>query len=150
PPQDVYLRFFRPLKQLTHDLAARLTQLDYDREMTFVLTGPGVAGQADIWGVVSLAADPDRDQAEYAIAVDHSLAGQGLGSRLMREILAYARQRGIAEVFGEVLKGNEAMLRINQALGFTIESHPDDPDVMHVSLSLARGSAVKGSPQNVD
>ncbi len=148
PPEDIYLRFFRPLKQLTHDLAARLTQLDYDREMTFVVTGPGVAGQSNIWGVVSLmAADPDLYKAEYAIAVDRAMAGQGLGSLLMREIIAYARQRGIAEVFGEVLQENEAMLRINQALGFTLESNPDDPAVMHVSLPLLRESAVNAPPR---
>ena len=142
PPEDVYLRFFRPLKQLTHDLAARLTQLDYDREMTFVLTEPGVAGKADIWGVVSLAADPDLDQAEYAIAIDRRLAGQGLGSLLMRQLIAYARQHGIRELFGEVLQENEAMLKLNQVLGFTIESNPDDPAVLRVSLDLAEASTV--------
>ena len=54
----------------------------------------------------------------------------------MRQIIAYARERGIREVFGEVLEENESMLRINQALGFTIENSPDDPAVMHVSLLL--------------
>jgi acetyltransferase len=142
PREDVYLRFFRPLKQLTHDLAARLTQLDYDREMAFVLTDPGVAGKADIWGVVSLAADPDLDKAEYSIAVDRSLAGRGLGSLLMRQIIAYARKHGIKELFGEVLQENEPMLKLNQALGFTIEGDPDDPDVIHVSLPLSREDTV--------
>jgi acetyltransferase len=142
PQEDVRLRFFRPLKELTHQLAARLTQLDYDREMTFVLTGPGVAGKADIWGMVSLAADPDLDKAEYAIAVDRSLAGQGLGFLLMRRIIDYARQRGIQEVFGEVLQDNESMLKINRALGFTIERDPDDPNVMHVSLPLSQEDTV--------
>jgi acetyltransferase len=54
----------------------------------------------------------------------------------MRKIIEYARQRGIREVFGEVLPENESMLRLNQALGFNIETHPDDPEVMHVSLAL--------------
>lgn len=46
PKEDIYRRFFQPLKQLTHDLAARLTQLDYDRELAFVVAGPGTAGKA--------------------------------------------------------------------------------------------------------
>ena len=138
PQEDVYRRFFQPFKQLPHNLAARLTQLDYDREMALVLTGPGVAGKAEIWGVVSLNADPDREKAEYAIAIDRGLAGRGLGLRLLRQIIAYARQRGIQEVVGEVMRDNEPMLRLNQALGFTLSSDPDDPDLIHVSLPLSQ------------
>lgn len=141
PKQDVYWRFFQLFQELPHELAARLTQLDYDREMALVLTGPGVAGRAEIWGWVSLNADPDRETAEYALVVDRSLAGRGLGSLLMRRIIAYARQRGIQEIVGEVLKDNEPMLRLNQALGFALESDPDDPDLIHVRLSLARDPA---------
>jgi len=94
-----------------------------------------VAGKAAMWGLVSLSADPDREQAEYAIALDRSLAGQGLGALLMQQIIAYARQRGIQEVVGEVLDDNEPMLRLNQALGFTLETDPDDHHLIHVHWS---------------
>ena len=137
PKEDIYRRFFQSFHELPHDAAARLTQLDYDREMALVLTGPDVAGKAKIWGLVSLNADPEREQAEYAIALDRSLAGQGLGSLLMRQIIAYAKQRGIQEVIGEVLLDNEPMLRLNQALGFTLETDLDDPDLVHVRLLLS-------------
>jgi hypothetical protein len=40
-PEAVRLRFFAPLKVLTHEAAARLTYIDYDREMALVLAGPG-------------------------------------------------------------------------------------------------------------
>jgi acetyltransferase len=136
PSEDIRLRFFHPFKQLPHAMAARLTQLDYDRDMAFVLTEPGVAGKTAIWGVVNLYADPDLETAEYAILLDPTLRGLGLGFLLMQKIIEYARQRGIREVFGEVLPENESMLRLNQALGFSIDSHPDDPEVMHVSLVL--------------
>jgi acetyltransferase len=104
--------------------------------MAFVLTEPGIAGKTAIWGVVNLYADPDLEKAEYAILLDSTLRGQGLGFLLMRKIIEYARHRGIREVFGEVLPENESMLRLNQTLGFNIETHPDDPEVMHVSLAL--------------
>ena len=32
-PEAVRLRFFAPIKELTHETAAGLTQIDYDREM---------------------------------------------------------------------------------------------------------------------
>ncbi|HRY15105.1 MAG: bifunctional acetate--CoA ligase family protein/GNAT family N-acetyltransferase [Candidatus Competibacteraceae bacterium] len=138
PPEDVRWRFFQSFKELPRDMAARLTQLDYDREMTLILTEPEVAGKATMWGLVSLSASPDREQAEYAIALDRGMAGCGLGALLMRCIIAYARQRGIREIVGEVLDDNEPMLRLCQALGFTQEAHwDDDPHLIRVCLPLS-------------
>src|SRR5260221_3218629 len=36
-PEDIRLRFFGPMREMTHEMAARLTQIDYDREMAFLL-----------------------------------------------------------------------------------------------------------------
>jgi acetyltransferase len=135
-PEDIRRRFFLPLRELNHSMAARLTQLDYDREIAFVLAEPGTAGKAVIWGLVNLYADPDLEKAEYAILLDPTLRGLGLGTLLMRYAIKYARKRGIRELFGEVLRENESMLRLNQALGFTIESNPHDLDLRHVSLAV--------------
>ena len=55
---------------------------------------------------------------------------------LMHRIINCARDRGIREIFGEVLRENEPMLRINEALGFTTRPQPDDPGIMHVRLAL--------------
>ena len=54
-PDAVRMRFFAPMKELSHGLAARLTQIDYDREMALVLTEPAPAGRADIFAVVRIA-----------------------------------------------------------------------------------------------
>ncbi|NJM10545.1 MAG: hypothetical protein HC889_00290 [Synechococcaceae cyanobacterium SM1_2_3] len=40
PPEDVRMRFFQPMRELPHEMAARLTQLDYEREMAFIVTTP--------------------------------------------------------------------------------------------------------------
>jgi acetyltransferase len=136
PPEDIRLRFFRPIKVLTHDMAARLTQLDYDREMALVLTDPDLAGKATIWGVVHISADPDMERAEYAIALDRAMIGLGLGPMLMRRMIEYARNRGIGELYGDVLRENEPMLKLNRAMGFTLKNDPEDPNLLHVSLSL--------------
>jgi acetyltransferase len=136
PAEDRRLRFFQPIKELSHDMAARLTQLDYDREMAFVMTGAGLAGKADIWGVVRMNADPDMERAEYAIAVDRAMTGLGLGPMLMRCIIEYARHRGVRELYGEVLRENEPMLKLNRVLGFTVKASPDDPNLVRVSLPL--------------
>lgn len=137
PPEQVRMRFFQALKSLPQEMSARLTQIDYDREMAMVVTEPGVAGRAKLLGMVRISADPDLEGAEYDIMLDTEVAGLGLGKMLMNRIIGYAKERGIKEIFGEVLRENEAMLRINQALGFTVEASEDDPSLMHVRLPLA-------------
>ncbi|HYQ91020.1 MAG TPA: acetate--CoA ligase family protein, partial [Candidatus Competibacteraceae bacterium] len=49
PPEDLRMRFFQPLRELPHTLAARLTQIDYNREMALVVTAPDLPGKADIY-----------------------------------------------------------------------------------------------------
>ena len=135
-PEDLRRRFFQPIRELSHEMAAGLTQIDYDREIALVAVGPGLPGKAEIYGIVNLSADPNNDRAEYSILVDRALIGMRLGNLLMRRIIDYARTRGIGEIYGEVLKENTPMLQLNQALGFAIHSDEDDPSLKHVTLKL--------------
>ena len=135
-PEEIRLRFFVPMKTLSHITAARFTQIDYDREMALILTDPGIAGQTEIYGVVSIFADPDNERAEYAIIVRGDMTGMGLGVLLMRLIIDYAKSRGIKEIFGDVLRENSTMLKLCQALKFTRSTLPDEPEIVRVSLTL--------------
>jgi acetyltransferase len=137
-PEAVRLRFFAPMRELSHELAARLSQIDYDREMALVLTSPGPAGRMPIFAVVRLAADPDNDRAEYAIVVRDDLARRGLGTVLMERLLRYAWDRGLAEVYGDVLAGNQPMLNICRKLGFALSPSPETPGVVRVSIRPLR------------
>jgi acetyltransferase len=135
-PEEVRLRFFLPMKTLSHVMAARFTQIDYDREMALVLTNRGVPGQVDIFGVVRISADPDNETAEYAIVIVGELTGMGLGVMLMRRIIGYAEERGIGEIYGDVLRENKTMLRLCEALGFVRSNPPEEPTIVRVTLKL--------------
>jgi acetyltransferase len=132
----VRMRFFAPLKELSHSMAARLTQIDYEREMALVLADRGPAGQAAIYGVVRLVADPDGEAAEYAVALRDDMTGRGLGALLMRRIIDYARQRGIGEIHGVVLAENKPMLGLARTLGFRVTASPEAGEAVRVSLRL--------------
>jgi acetyltransferase len=132
-PQAIRMRFFSTMRELPHSLAARLSQIDYDREMALVLTDPGSAGRQSVYGVVRLAADPDNERAEYAIVVRDDMAGRGLGVLLMRRMLAYAERRGIKEVFGDVLAENKRMLDIARRLDFTAAPLAEQPSIVRVT-----------------
>jgi acetyltransferase len=104
--------------------------------MALILTDPGVAGRTEIYGVVSLSADPDNERAEYAVLVRHDMAGMGLGILLMRRIIDYARQRGIKEIVGDVLRENQTMLKLCKLLGFETMRDPEDLEIVKVCLRL--------------
>ncbi|CAN5401431.1 bifunctional acetate--CoA ligase family protein/GNAT family N-acetyltransferase [soil metagenome] len=116
-PEDIRLRFFGPLRELTHEMAARLTQIDYDREMAFLL----IDGD-DLLGVGRLAADPGFEQAEFALIVASDRQRKGYGELLLRHVLAYARARGVKCVMGHILRENRKMIELSKRLGFTPES----------------------------
>ncbi|TSD85742.1 GNAT family N-acetyltransferase [Mycobacterium sp. KBS0706] len=134
-PEDVRLRFFSAMRSFSHEFAARLTQIDYDREMALVAEA-GEDGQRVILGAVRIIADPDGEAAEYGIMVRSDLKGQGLGHRLMTEIIDYARSRGLKRIFGEVLRENTTMLRMAGEFGFARADVPDEPGIIHVTISL--------------
>ena len=134
--EEMRLRFFAPMKTLSHVMAARFTQLDYDREMALILTEPGIPGTTDMYGVVSLNCDANNESGEYAILVRGDMTGMGLGLLLMRRIIDYAKSRGIGEIFGDVLLENHTMLKLCRVLGFTQKAVPDEPEQVRVTLKL--------------
>jgi acetyltransferase len=136
-PDEKRMRFQYAIQELSHYQAARMTQIDYDREMALVLVdnSSDKVGQ-ELYGVVQISADPDNERAEYAIIVRREVAGKGLGRMLLQRMIEYTRKCGIREIFGQVLAENVPMLRVCRALGFESRQSPDDPGTVIVSLKL--------------
>ena len=134
--EEMRLRFHVPLKTISHVMAARFTQIDYDRDLVLVLTERGTAGTTQIFGVVQINADPDNEVAEFAILVHHDMTRRGLGTYLMKKIIDLGRQRGLRQIYGEVLADNEVMLKLCKKLGFTQSLEPEDHGVARVTLDL--------------
>jgi acetyltransferase len=122
-----------PMRELSHTLAARLSQIDYDREMALVAQHDGAT-----LGVARYAADPDeRRHAEFAVAVRSDWHGRGVGYLLVTRLIEVARAAGIGELFGDVLHENRPMLDMCRALGFTIAANARDPMLATVRLPLS-------------
>ncbi|CAM5467464.1 acetyltransferase [Aquamicrobium terrae] len=131
-PDDIRLRFLAPRKKFPDEMLKRLTQLDYDRDMAFVVLEAGGA----LAGVARLSCDPDRSRGEYALLVRTDLQGRGLGWALLQQIIDYAKAEGIGRIEGMVLSENEAMLRMCGEFGFAITHPPDQPSLALVTLDL--------------
>ncbi len=133
-PEDIRFRFFGLVQELPHSEMARLTQIDYDREMAFIAVGDDDHGQEETLGVVRTVTDSLNEMAEFSIIVRSDIKGQGLGPRLLDKMIRYCRERGTQRMVGQVLADNRRMLQMVQAMGF--ERGGVDGDAIEVSLKL--------------
>ena len=136
-PEDVRLRFFATVRELTPVQMAKFTRLDYERDMAFIAvretTGETV-------GVARLARENGPLVGEFAVVVQRDQQGKGLATHLLQRLLEWARAHGVHEVIGEILPENEKMLDLARHLGFTLQHAPDDPGVIEARLVLTDSS----------
>ncbi len=124
-PTDLRYRFFGAVRTLEHHQLARLTQIDYDREMAFIATRSAPDGRPETLGVVRTITDPDNRRAEMAILVRSDLKGTGLGTILLNKIVRYHQARRTGEIGAQILAENTAMLRLARKCGFTVRKGDD-------------------------
>jgi len=116
--EDLRLRFFARVRELSTAESDRLSHLDYSHEMAFVALDE-ITGQ--MLGLVRLKDELDEETAEFAILVRSRLKGHGLGWLLMQRVIDYAKEKGLRRVFGDVLAENTSMLQMTEELGFHAE-----------------------------
>jgi RimJ/RimL family protein N-acetyltransferase len=74
-------------------------------------------------------------RAEVAFALDEPHQGLGLGTRLMRHLVAIARAAGLRELVAEVLPDNAPMLKVFQRCGLATTTRREG-GVVHVTMAL--------------
>jgi acetyltransferase len=114
-----YFRFFGFVPNVTHDLLARFTQIDYDREIA-IIAEVEEKGEKKMAGVVRLVSDPVTETAEFAIVVADPWQGNGLGNYLTDYGLKLAREKGIKTILASFLNANTRMRHMFEARGFTV------------------------------
>lgn len=113
--EDLRLRFFAHIAELSSAELEKLSRLDYRHEMAFV----GVdQDTGQMLGLVRLRDELDEETAEFAILVRSRLKGHGLGWLLMKRIIAYGRGKALRRIYGDVLVENATMLQMCAELGF--------------------------------
>ena len=139
-PADIRMRLFYTRRTIERSELARLTQIDYEREMAFIVTvpmeGEGAPGEETL-GVVRAFVDPDNVEAEYGILIRSDTKGAGLGRRLMTKLIDFLRGRGTQRLMAIVLAENTAMLELAVKLGFQVGEVENDPAVRRVVLTLS-------------
>jgi acetyltransferase len=117
-PEDLRLRFFGDIAELTAEELDKLTHLDYRHETAFIALDEE---SGHMLGLVRLKDELDETTSEFAILVRSRLKGHGLGWLLMRRVIDYAKEKGLRRVYGDVLAENTTMLQMCAELGFHAE-----------------------------
>lgn len=141
-PGDMRFRFFMARREVPHSELARYSQIDYDREMTFIALSDADAGEPVMVGEVRAVCDPDNLRAEFAIQVASQWQGRGLGRLLLAKLLDYLKAKGTAEVLGDCLLENTRMADLARHAGFDV-SPGNASDIVSFRLHLSAPEAVQ-------
>jgi acetyltransferase len=137
--EDLRLRFFGAVRSFDHSQLARMTQIDYDREMALIVTRSKEDGTHETLAVARAIADPDNETAEFALAARSDMKGQGLGSLLLTRIIDYEKKRGTRWMIGEALRENAGMIALARKAGFEL-TRTEDPGVVGFRMRLCSSS----------
>jgi RimJ/RimL family protein N-acetyltransferase len=132
--QSLYRRFFSFKRGFTEREINYYCNVDFDSHVALVAVSsidgtPAIVGGARF--IVGQAG-----QAEAAFAVDDAYHGKGIGSALLRGLVAIAHQVGLETLVAEVLPENTAMLKVFEKSGIEIETRREQ-GIVHVELQLS-------------
>jgi RimJ/RimL family protein N-acetyltransferase len=130
---DLRLRFFGPMREVSHELLDKLIHYDPVRAMAFIAVDEQ---SRKMLGVVRLHDDPSGESAEFAILVRSRLKAHGVGWLLMKRMIEFSKHKGLKSVQGQVLSENTTMLAMCAELGFHTADDPGDPGVKTVTLPV--------------
>ena len=131
-PEDLRLRFFARIAELSAAEVDKLAHLDYGHETAFIALDEDTGRML---GLVRLKDELDEETAEFAILVRSRLKGHGLGWMLMRRVIDYTKEKGLRRVYGDVLVENTTMLQMCAELGFHVVEDVGS-DMRRVALDL--------------
>jgi acetyltransferase len=132
-PEDVRMRVFHSQREIARTELARLTQIDYAREMAFIAEAHDDGGRETL-GVVRAITDPDNVEAEFGIIVRSDLKHRGLGQLLLAKLVRYLQAHGTQRLVAQVLHDNRTMLELARDNGFEVVKR--DADAVHIARAL--------------
>ena len=134
------MRIFYSRRSIERSELARLTQIDYERELAYIATrgsGPGEQTLAVVRAVI----DPDNVDAEFGIVVRSDLKGGGLGELMMKKLIRHLRERGTRRLVATVLRENTRMLELARDLGFGAPQAVEGEDTVNIATPLGDTAA---------
>ena len=130
---SLYRRFFAVKREFSEKETQFFVNVDFVNHVALIAVveedGKPVIAGGGRYIVVS------PGQAEVAFVVLDKYHGQGMGTTLMRHLVAIARGAGLRELIADVLPDNRQMLKVFQKCGLAMSTRRESGSV-HVTLQL--------------
>src|SRR5215469_16237984 len=127
--QSLQRRFFVPKRGFSEKEVSFFMNIDFINHVALVGEIDEGGRRVIVAGGRYIIVQPG--QAELAFVVVDAYQGNGIGTMLMRHLLAIARDVGLKELIAEVLPENAAMLKVFNGFGFRAR-RGSDPQVRHL------------------
>lgn len=134
-PQTRHYRFLGAVRELSPSLLRQFCDVDGRHSMAFVATIKEEGRETEI-GVSRYAPSADTDVREMAVTVADGWQKKGLGTRLARQLIKFAKGQGVRRLYSVDLADNSAMHELAIELGMSAAQDPDDAHQIIYSLNL--------------
>jgi hypothetical protein len=119
-PDDIYLRFLRPLNALPDELLFQLIHIDYNK--SFALVAVTLEnGKNSIIAVARYGYDPMENITDFAVIVRDDWQHDGLGKSLLLKIFAIGKQHGISCFVSIIDSTNYIIKQILRKIGYRVK-----------------------------
>lgn len=130
---SLYRRFFVVKREFSEKETSFFVNVDFVNHVALVAVLEEDGRPVIVGGGRYVVVNPG--QAEVAFAVVDKYQGLGLGTTLMRHLVAIARRSGLQELIADVLPDNRQMLNVFQKSGLPVSTRRDAGS-LHVTLRL--------------
>src|SRR5690606_4265209 len=98
---------------------ARISHSDYDREMSLIAED-FENGESRILGVGRLSKLHGKNAARFTLLISDPYQGMGIGTELLKQLVAVARDEKLDQIEAIIAKDNEGMQDMVKRLGFKL------------------------------
>jgi RimJ/RimL family protein N-acetyltransferase len=132
--RSLYRRFFGVKHGFSEKEISYFLSVDFVNHVALVAVTTEDGGEIIVGGGRYVVVGPGT--AELAFMVVDEYQGKGLGSALLRDLVALARNAGLKELIAEVLPDNVPMLKVFENSGLSV-STKREAGVVRVSIRLS-------------
>ncbi|MEM8859361.1 MAG: GNAT family N-acetyltransferase, partial [Chloroflexota bacterium] len=119
--ESIYMRYFSAVgfnARTAHDRLIRVCHVDYDRDIALVVTNDLGDGKEEIVAAGRLTKEHGQNSAEYAILVSDLWHGQGIGTKLLEQLVQVGKDENLDRIIAYILPNNIGMKKVSERLGF--------------------------------
>ncbi|KAL9189320.1 hypothetical protein ACHAXT_011810 [Thalassiosira profunda] len=118
--ESVYTRFLSDIPyedRVAHDRLIRVCHVNYDRDIALVALDKSSNG-GKIVAAGRLTKEHGRNTAEFSMLVADGYQGEGIGGKLLRELIEHGKSEGLDAIEAVVMTTNRAMIHVAEQCGF--------------------------------